>query len=668
VVQNNTNNVNVCIISGVDCDAAHCVYLPHTAVAIKPTKVYLKAMEAALEAEADLLVCRARTVSELMSEVECFEKATQKFAYNASWAKQVGALYVMSAQRQKAYRNFNHSYMTILDAQGMLNQMKTAPISNVAWLKLYHIREKDGALELAKVWFQALQMEHRNVDAKNIIDEFIEPLEDYSESTDLFRSMGSVTDVIKVKREWRQWKESVRRSQGKKVSKKEKESTISVTAEEVPRMAEELANRWLSAHFTIHPDGIQQSLNFSRAACGVGFQYKSMYTAAEMVHYLSLCVAKWGQLRDHLKEEGEPIPYGSLLRTPLHALSAFSTEYLIRVLIDTYPSVLTIMDNFGATPLHIATANGNKRGMAAIIRAGGADMLHVKDAGGFTPIKLGCSNPSFRSTMDTFLKQDLSLTEGCGPHTLLEKFADDAAEEEDDGANDGGGWDDATPDEDGVDCQFDVRAGSSISHHELIGRYLHSSRPIVLRNVIPEKFRKLLRKQSLRDVHGALSVRHEEFPAAELYGGKLFEVSTLASWIRNGTKKSFGSIEINKRHKLAEQLRWMPKRLVPATEGYTSVDDSWPMLVLGGKGATTNNVFRSSHYFFALVHGKQEWRVQPPFESYVTRDPIDWTKKDVKSLRCSIHAGDVVVLPALWGSAYRSKGESVGVGRRFLWK
>lgn len=639
-------------------------------VAIKPTKVYLRAMEAALQAETDLGVCRARTVSELISEVGCFEQALGKFAYNASWAKQLGALYVMSAQRTKAYKNFNHSYITILDAQGMLNQILPSNISNVAWLKLYHTREKDGALELAKVWFQSLQMEHRNVDAKHIIDEFIEPLEDYSESTDMFRSMGSVTDVIKIKREWRRWKEEVRRAKGKKVSKHEKESTISVTAEEIPRMAEELANRWLSAPLTIHRDGVQQSMNFSRASCGVGFQYKSMYTASEMVHYLSMCVAKWGELRQHLKEEGEPIPYGSLLRTPLHALAPFSTEYLIRVLTETHPSVLSIMDNFGATPLHIAAANGNRRGMTAIIRAGGADMLHVKDAGSFTPIKLGCSNPSFRTAMDSFLKDELKLPDGCGPHTLMEKFADDAAEEDDEAEEneDGGGWEGAKSDEDGVDCQFDVRAGNSLSHHELIGRYLHSSRPIVLRNVIPAKFRKLLRKKSLREgQNGAMFVRREEFPGAELYGGKLFGIVNVSGWMKNSSKV-FGTIEVNKRHYLSQELRWMPKRLIPSSDGYTTTDDSWPLLVMAGKGANTNNVFRSSHYFFALVHGRQEWRVQPPFESFVTRDAVDWETKDTASLRCNIQPGDVVVLPQLWGAAFRSKGESVGIGRRFVWK
>ena len=112
----------------------------------------------------------------------------------------------------------------------------------------------------------------------------------------------------------------------------------------------------------------------------------------------------------------------------------------------------------------------------------------------------------------------------------------------------------------------------------------------------------------------------------------------------------------------------MPKRLIPSSDGYTSTDDSWPLLVMAGKGANTNNVFRSSHYFFALVHGRQEWRVQPPFESYVTRDAVDWESKDTASLRCNVQAGDVVVLPQLWGSAFRSKGESVGIGRRFVWK
>lgn len=633
---------------------------------MKPTKVYLKAMEAAMDAEDALLVCRSANFTEHLKDIECFLSALRHFEYNASWAKQAGALFVMTAQRQRAYQHFNKSYHVILDAQGMINNPKVPQMSPVTLLKLYHAREKAGSLELAKVWFQALQMEHRMGEAKKLIDDFIEPLEDYSESTDLFRVVGSISDVIKVKQEWRQWKEEERRKKGKKTASKEKDTTINIVAEELLRMSEELANRWLSAPLTITAVGRNDSLAFSRSSCGIGFAFKDTYTAAEMVHYLSVCIAKWGELRRYLQEEGSPEPYGALLRTTLHTLAAYGTEVTTRVLMEVYPDLVRVVDNFGATPLHIAASYGNKRALTVLAKVGGLEGLKHKDAGGFSPLHLGCSNQFFRQTMEEIVEQQFGLVKPCGPFTIREKFADDAVDDDDETMVDGGGWKGATYKGE-LECAFDVRSGTSLSHHELVGRYLHSSRPIVLRGVIPVNIRKALeRKQFIPQYHD-LWIRSEEYPAAELYGGKLFNVTNIRAWTKNNDNM-FGSIEVNKRHALSKLLHWLPERLVPKTEGYTTTDDSWPQLILSGKGARTNYVFKSAHIVHAVVHGVQHWTVVAPQSSRTTRDRMRLDEPQPDSMRCTLQSGDVLVLPALWGSAYHTAGESIAFNRRIIWK
>lgn len=643
------------------------------AIPMKPTKVYLTAMERALDAEEALLVCRAANFTERLKDLECFKTALNAFAYNATWAKQAGALFVMTAQRKQAYKHFNHSYNTILEAQGIINNVKIPrSIPPASWLKLYSTREKAGSLELAKVWFQSLQMEHRTTEARKLIDEFIEPLEDYSESTDLFRIVGSVVDVVKVKQEWRKWKEEERKKKGKKTSSSHtKESTVNVVAEELLRMSEELSNRWLSAPLTISATGLEESQEFSRATCGVGFQFKDSYQITELTHYLGVCVAKWGDLRKHVTEEGPPMPYGALLRTPLHALAGYATEYVVRVLVEAYPQLVKVVDNFGSTPLHMAAATGNLRAMKTMLKADGAGIADLKqsDAGGFSPLKLACSNTFVRSAMEELMLTMYNEKGACGPHTLRETFADATTEEDDDDDSSivvGGGWKDAIH-RDEPECGFDVRNGNSMSHHELVGRYLHSSRPIVLRGVIPVSVRRSLQRKHFLPQYHDLWVRHEEYPAAELYGGKLLNITTILSWSKhsNGT---FASIEVDKRHALSKLLHWLPEKLVPKKEGYTTTDDSWPLLVLAGKGATTNFAYRSAHYAHAVVYGVQHWTVVSPVSARSTRQKMRLQESEKNAIKCTLHSGDVLVLPAQWAAAYWSVGESIGFSRRFIWK
>jgi tetratricopeptide (TPR) repeat protein len=641
------------------------------ASAMRPTKVYEKAMENALDAEKFLLKCRAENHDENLKDIACFREALKTFAYNASWSKQISALYVMTAQRQEAYRHFNTSLYTILDAQGFTDKKVmagTAHFSPTSWLKLYHAREKEGGLELAKVWFQKMLYEHRNEEAQKIIKEFIEPLEDYKDSTDLFRSLGSIGDVINTKMEWRKWKDESRRKKGKKVTKREAELTINIVAEEIQRMSEELANRWLSARLTMVPEGRNESLGFFKKMCGVDHAWKGSYHVSDMTHFLNLCVVKWGNLKDTLLLDGLPGTYGALMRTPLHSLAVIGSDYVIRAVAEKFPELILTLDNFGSTPLHYATAHGNRRAISTLLRAGGLSLLKHKDAGNFSPLQIGCRNAKFRDDFEAMLAKDFSLPNACATVDPLDRIQDDETEDEElDGMANGGGWANAAHNPETSSCSFDIRSGASLSHHELVGSYLHASRPVVLRNVIPAKIRKLLQRKELLAKHPSLSLREESFPGAQLYGGALKGIVELQDWVYNHND-SFATVEVPKRHKLSHVLEWLPSRLLPEHEGYTALDDSWPMLVLAGQQASTNHVYRSAHTAFSLSHGVQHWSLTPPFLARTSRGRLQTNITDDSVFKCTIHGGDVMVIPALWSAAFWSVGESVGVQRRFIWK
>ena len=335
---------------------------------------------------------------------------------------------------------------------------------------------------------------------------------------------------------------------------------------------------------------------------------------------------------------------------------------------ETYPPLIQQKDNFGSTPLHMAASSCNKKAVSALLRLGGGAQLKEKDVGGFTPLQLGCQNTLFRKAFEETIQRELQIPAPCSTVDMTGKFKEDMIEDDDDdGLSPGGGWRDAAWDGADDRCDFDVRSGSSMSHHELIGRYPRSSRPIVLRNVIPAFIRRAMQKEELMQHYGDMWVRSEEYPAAEHYGGRLYNVAPLESWLQH-PNATFASVGVLRRHKLSKLLDWAPHRLMPEGDGYTAYDDSFPVLVIAPPKGVTNHVFRSSHFFSALVHGVQSWAIAPPHVSKMTKDPWQPTLGDDNLLRCTLQSGDVIVVPSLWSSAFKSQGESVSIQRRFVWK
>jgi ribosomal protein L16 Arg81 hydroxylase len=75
--------------------------------------------------------------------------------------------------------------------------------------------------------------------------------------------------------------------------------------------------------------------------------------------------------------------------------------------------------------------------------------------------------------------------------------------------------------------------------------------------------------------------------------------------------------------------------------------------------------------FDTLVYGRKQWFLVPPaFSTFSTHQSLQWAKEDLPkqaapSFTCIQEAGDVLFVPASWGSAVVFLDESIGVTHEF---
>ena len=96
-------------------------------------------------------------------------------------------------------------------------------------------------------------------------------------------------------------------------------------------------------------------------------------------------------------------------------------------------------------------------------------------------------------------------------------------------------------------------------------------------------------------------------------------------------------------------------------------------LALGGAGAGNPSGVLGDHSFDVLVHGRREWAVVPPATAEFTKQPfgpwVDGRRSAGREVRrCVQEPGDVIFVPAGWGSANLNLAESVGYGFDFEWR
>jgi hypothetical protein len=668
------------------------------ALRLKPTKTYERAINNSLKAEEDLNVCRsaAARAGENLADLACFENALKTFEWNATWCKQLAALAMMTAQRRLAYKHFNRSAQITLEAQGFINMthVKDAPVIDPEiMLKLYWRRERAGGVELAKVWAQALQMDQQVSLAATILEEFVVPLDYLDEAIVVHRNIGNVVRAAELHYDSKRIDE-VRAEEKKKQSAKKvkpkpsKLSKIVMLGEELGTSVEQLSIQWLSSGLTASPKGFQDANNHSKSVCGLGIPRKDLYTVNELVLYVTACIAKWGHFQEFLQKDKANLlrHYGAILRTIAHQLAAFNSDYLLRKLVEAEPSLLTERDNFGRTPLHQAVAHQHVRLIKTIVDIGGTKLLHEKDAGNISPLKMGCRTPTLREKLE---KMDLGLPDPgqgrtiCGEFGKEDRIHDESSEDYEELFSKGGGWKNTTQRFENEECDFDIITGDGVSHHELIGRYLHSSKPVVLRGVLPEQLINTLKKPNIRKNFGRVLVRRELYPVSEHFGVPIESIQNITTFLRN-TTRAFGDIEMSNNHPLYSTLSWVPTKLFPPKpeapvdeedaakkrkeDGYITLGDAYPLLVLSGANARTNYVARAQHFFFANVFGIQDWRLLPPPVAATGSNRVAFTQPDPNALRCRVVSGDVVIVPMLWGAAWKSRGEAAGFLTRFVWR
>jgi hypothetical protein len=611
---------------------------------MRPTKTYERAMTAAVEAEEELHICRSRDSAERLKDAGCFEAACRRHPYNASWWKQLGALRLMSSQLIAAERAFNSSASTILEAQGFAGPLaKTDGLSPVSMLKLYRRREPEGGYELAKAWFKSLVLSHHLTHAKKILADFMDLLYP-DDRTFQYRELGAIADVAAI------------RAEGKTGSVK---CSICLLVEEVPFAVEKWANRMLSGVLLAPPKARQEAKEFMIKHCGHALPYTVSYTLRDMVQFISMCAIKSGEIKSMIKADGPQAlsrGYLALDRTAVHQLAALGMDYPLRHIVAAHPDVLAKTDNFGRTPLHYAAAHHQARTFALLASLGAN--AGAKDAGGVTPVALACSNMRERF-------QEVAPPNACsGLAPVTERIVEDEDEEVD---TSGGGYDGAVHQGEPA-CPLDVRAHDGLSHDTLVAEFLLSSRPVVLRSM-PRKQQDLLsRKQLLK--HGDVWARHEPVPRAEHHGLPAHSANrSIAEHLKNSRAgDSFLSVEAHAKHPLYRSLRYIPDRLVPKADGYTSAKDSIPMLMVAGPGAATTHSIADEHVLYLVPHGRLVFHLHPPSTAYVSAFRAQGNTTDVGEVRCTLQGGDMLVVPSLWSRAFRSLSESAVVERRFYWK
>ena len=377
--------------------------------AIPPTRRYRRSMEASLDAEEQLALCRAQNGTEWLRDAMCFDAALRVSPFNATWAKQAAANYLMASLFRQAVTRFNDSVVILAEGNGFLSQQTDAAnvLGSLGAVKLYYARERAGGIEFAKTTFQALSMTGRSKDARAILEQFLVHSHDSRARGDLFRSLGDFVAAVQSDRD-----------DAHAAKKQTAPSFLASVVEEVPFAIESAAAAWLRCgrrmltgnaalskpeadvcHESSPPSSdrcenaggvthCRELLDDVRSRCrhhiGAAAFRSDRYSQAEMIEYAVGCMREAnlttvGELRpaalraDAKDATGKGGTFGvlsktymALDRTLLHWAAYTGLRDVALGIARTNASTLLQRDNLGRTPLHYAAAGHQVALMHAI--------------------------------------------------------------------------------------------------------------------------------------------------------------------------------------------------------------------------------------------------------------------------------------------------------------
>ena len=246
-------------------------------------------------------------------------------------------------------------------------------------------------------------------------------------------------------------------------------------------------------------------------------------------------------------------------------------------------------------------------------------------------------------------------------------------------------------------CEVDQYWAHEITGEELFEKYISRMAPVLIRGLIDDW--EAVQRYSLANLtaeHGDLRVQVSDIPYSEKFGGSHREDKLLSEYIdevRNHRIKG-GShpwyvfkgnrvpVDSEKTESLV-QYHWTPTPHVvqhaieflnpPTARGYTGpksreifVNAQW---AFGGEG-TGAPVHYHNTAWNALVYGAKKWIIYPPHSmimsnrqilEYFETDKQTFEARGVHSLSCVQTAGDVIIVPEIWGHGVLNIQESVAV-------
>jgi hypothetical protein len=379
--------------------------------------------------------------------------------------------------------------------------------------------------------------------------------------------------------------------------------------------------------------------------------------------------------------------------TPLHHASVGGLVGLTRFLVENGADV-SKRNHEGRTALHYACSYGHAL-VAEILLAAGGD-LDGKDKFGTTPRHI-VSAPGPILADDALKYLNITQRE---PRKIKRMLHPELSPTAKGGWKWGsGGWGTKRLKgfEKDMSCDVDQFWAHEITGRQLFENYVSRMAPVLIRGLMDDwGAAERYAHKNLTAEFGDLRVQVSDIPYSEKFGGSQREDMLLSEYIAEvrGHRMKGGShpwyvfkgnripIDSERTDSLV-QYQWTPTPSTiqhaieylnpPTARGYAGpkareifVNAQW---AIGGEGTGAPVHYHNSAWN-ALVYGAKKWVVYPPHSmimsnrqilEYFETDLGSFHKRGVQALGCVQTAGDVMIVPEIWGHGVLNIQESVAV-------
>ena len=379
--------------------------------------------------------------------------------------------------------------------------------------------------------------------------------------------------------------------------------------------------------------------------------------------------------------------------TPLHHASAGGQRSLALYLV-AHGADVHRTNREGRTPLHYACSYGHAQLAGDLVAAGAS--LDVEDKFGSTPRAI-ISGPG--PVMAADAQSFLNITQR-PPRSIRRLLHPERRPQAKGGWRAGtGGWGTArlAGYEDDMSCQIDQYWAHELTAKQLFEEYISRMAPVLIRGLLDDwPAAQHYSHANLTANHGSLRVQVSDIPYADKFGGQPRKDMLLSEYIAEvrghrmvggshpwyvfkGNRVPFDS----ERSDSLVQYDWTPTPDIiqkaieylnpPTARGYTGarsrevfINAQW---AIGGEG-TGAPVHYHNTAWNALVFGAKKWVVYPPhsmimsnrqIREYFETDLKAFSERGVEALSCVQTAGDVMIVPEIWGHGVLNLQESVAV-------